>query len=57
MFMFILFLWAETKAMEPILPLRLFKNPIFNISSLESFLASALMFSGIVYIPLFAQGV
>ncbi|MDD3985563.1 MAG: MFS transporter [Methanobacterium sp.] len=55
--MFILFLWAETKAVGPILPLNLFKNPIFNISSLESFLASALMFSGIVYIPLFAQGV
>jgi len=43
--------------MEPILPLRLFKNSIFNVSSLESFLSSALMFSGVVYIPLFAQGV
>ena len=48
---------AEKKAVEPILPLHLFKNSIFNVSSLESFLASALMFSGIIYIPLFAQGV
>lgn len=56
-FMFMLFLLAETKAVEPILPLRLFKNSIFNVSSLESFLSSALMFSGVVYIPLFAQGV
>jgi EmrB/QacA subfamily drug resistance transporter len=56
-FMFILFVIAEKGALEPILPLYLFKNSIFSISSLESFLASALMFSGIIYIPLFAQGI
>jgi len=55
--MFTLFVLAEKKAVEPILPLSLFKNSIFNVSSLESFLASALMFCGIIYIPLFAQGV
>ena len=56
-FMFALFVFAEKKAVEPILPLNLFKNSIFNVSSLESFLASALMFCGIIYVPLFAQGV
>jgi EmrB/QacA subfamily drug resistance transporter len=56
-FMFVLFVLTEKKAVEPILPLSLFKNSVFNVSSLESFLASALMFSGIIYIPLFAQGV
>ena len=56
-FMFILFVLAEKRSLEPILPLDLFQNSIFNVSSLESFLASALMFSGIIYIPLFAQGV
>ncbi len=56
-FMFILFVLAEKKALEPILPLRLFRNSIFSVSSIESFLASALMFSGIIYIPLFAQDV
>jgi len=56
-FLFTLFVLAEKKAVEPILPLRLFKNSIFSVSSLESFLASALMFSGIIYVPLFAQGV
>ncbi|WP_414468811.1 MDR family MFS transporter [Methanobacterium sp. ACI-7] len=56
-FMFILFILAEKKAIEPILPLYLFKNSIFSISSIESFLASALMFSGVIYIPLFAQDV
>lgn len=55
--MFILFILAEKKAVEPILPLYLFSNSIFRVSSIESFLASALMFSGIIYVPLFAQGV
>jgi EmrB/QacA subfamily drug resistance transporter len=55
MFMFILFILAEKKAVEPMMPLYLFKNSIFNVSSLESFLASALMFCGIIYVPLFAQ--
>lgn len=56
-FMFIIFVIVENKAQEPIIPLHLFKNSIFNISSIESFLASAVMFCGIIYIPLFAQGV
>ena len=56
-FMFMLFIWAEKKAVEPMLPLYLFKNSIFNVSSLESFLASALMFCGIIYVPLFAQDI
>ena len=55
--MFILFIYAEKGAVEAILPLRLFKNSIFSVSAFESFLASALMFSGIIYVPLFAQGV
>ena len=56
-FMFMLFILAKKKAVEPMLPLYLFKNSIFNVSSLESFLASALMFCGIIYIPLFAQDI
>ncbi|WP_048189984.1 MDR family MFS transporter [Methanobacterium sp. SMA-27] len=57
LFSIFMFALAEKKAVEPILPLNLFKNSIFNVSSLESFIASALMFSGIIYVPLFAQGV
>ncbi|MTK63539.1 MAG: MFS transporter, partial [Methanobacterium sp.] len=53
----VIFVMVESKATEPIIPLHLFKNSIFNVSSIESFLASAIMFSGIIYIPLFAQGV
>jgi EmrB/QacA subfamily drug resistance transporter len=55
--MFVLFIWAEKKAIEPILPLYLFKNSVFTISSIENFLASAIIFCGIIYVPLFAQGV
>jgi EmrB/QacA subfamily drug resistance transporter len=55
--MFVLFIRAEKKAVEPILPLRLFKNSIFSVSSIESLLSAALMFSGVIYVPLFAQGV
>jgi len=55
--MFVLFIWAEKKAAEPILPLHLFKNSTFTISSVENFLASAIIFSGIIYVPLFAQNV
>jgi len=56
-FLFIIFALVEKKAPEPIMPPNLFKNSIFNISSIESFLASAIMFCGIIYIPLFSQGV
>ena len=56
-FMFTFFVLAEKKAVEPIFPLHIFKNSIFTVSAVESFLASALMFCGIIYVPLFAQGV
>ncbi|WP_424356110.1 MDR family MFS transporter [Methanobacterium sp. MBAC-LM] len=55
--MFVLFIWAEKRAIEPILPLNLFNNSIFTISSVENFLASALIFAGIIYVPLFAQNI
>jgi EmrB/QacA subfamily drug resistance transporter len=55
--MFVLFIWAEKRAIEPILPLNLFNYSIFTISSIENFLASALIFAGIIYVPLFAQNI
>ena len=55
--MFVLFIWSEKNAVEPILPLNLFSNSIFTISSIENFLASALIFAGIIYVPLFAQNI
>jgi EmrB/QacA subfamily drug resistance transporter len=51
------FLYLEKRAREPILPLRLFKNSVFNVSAMAMFLSSAVMFCGIIYLPLFIQGV
>ncbi|HME41558.1 MAG TPA: MDR family MFS transporter [Syntrophorhabdales bacterium] len=55
--MFLLFFSAEHKAFQPILPLSLFNNSIFAVSVVTMFLSSAVMFCGIVYIPLFVQAV
>ena len=55
--MFLLFFSAERKAVLPILPLSLFDNSIFAVSVVTMFLSSAVMFCGIIYIPLFVQGV
>lgn len=52
-----LFLWIETKVQEPILPLKLFRNRVFAVSSVTGFLMSVGMFGAITYIPLFVQGV
>lgn len=49
------FIWAETKAKEPIIPLSLFKNSIFTTSVIISFLTAAAMFGAVIYIPLFGQ--
>jgi EmrB/QacA subfamily drug resistance transporter len=50
--------WVEKKhAKDPILPLDLFKNPIFSVSILIVFLVGMAMFGAILYIPLFAQEV
>lgn len=53
----LLFVIVEKKAKEPILPLSLFKNSIFSVSSFIIFLSGLGMFGAILYIPLFAQGV
>ncbi|MGD0234142.1 MAG: MDR family MFS transporter [Syntrophorhabdales bacterium] len=55
--MFGLLFSAERKAVQPILPLSLFDNSIFAVSVVTMFLSSAVMFCGIIYIPLFVQGV
>jgi len=51
------FALIEQKAAEPIIPLSLFKNSIFVTSIIAGFLASSLMFSAVMFIPLFVQEV
>jgi EmrB/QacA subfamily drug resistance transporter len=49
------FLIWETKAQEPILPLRLFKSPVIAVSSVVLFIGFLSFFSVLVYLPLFMQ--
>ena len=49
------FLLQESRATEPILPLTLFKNHTFSITSLLGFVIGAGMFGAIVMLPLYLQ--
>ncbi len=51
------FIFVETRAAEPILPLSLFKNDIYTVSSILGLLGGAAMFGLILYSPWFVQGV
>jgi EmrB/QacA subfamily drug resistance transporter len=55
--MFILFIHVERRAVEPLLPLHLFKISVFNVSAVAMFLSNAVMFCAVIYIPLFIQKV
>lgn len=52
-----LFLFQETRASEPILPLTLFTNRIIAISSIGGVILGVVMFGITSYVPLFVQGV
>lgn len=52
-----LFLFIETRAEEPVVPLRLFRSSIFTLANIASFCVAVLMFGAIIYIPVYAQGV
>jgi EmrB/QacA subfamily drug resistance transporter len=51
------FIFTETRAKDPIIPLGLFRDRIFSISIMSSSILGAAMFGAILYIPLFMQGV
>jgi EmrB/QacA subfamily drug resistance transporter len=53
----LLFVIVERRAAEPIIPLRLFRNPVFAVGNLYGFLAGVAMFGGIIFLPLYLQGV
>jgi EmrB/QacA subfamily drug resistance transporter len=50
-----LFLLAETKAKDPILPLDLFKNPVFTWANIAGFFSSMSFLSVLAFLPLFMQ--
>ncbi|WP_338009768.1 MDR family MFS transporter [Janibacter hoylei] len=51
------FVVIERKAVEPVLPLRLFANRTISLSLVSAFGVAIVMFGAIIYIPVFAQGV
>lgn len=53
----LVFVYQETRAPEPILPLTLFKNRIIAISSIGGFILGVVLFGITSYVPLFVQGV
>ncbi len=55
--LFALFLVAERKAVEPILPLELFRNRIFSVGVLLALLQMMVLLGFSLYLPLFLQGV
>lgn len=55
--LFATFAIVEIYAAEPILPLDLFRNPIFAAGSLMSLLVGMALFAVVIYLPLFIQGV
>jgi EmrB/QacA subfamily drug resistance transporter len=46
---------AERRAAEPVLPLRLFRNPVFSVAAGISLAAGFALFGSISYLPLFLQ--
>ncbi len=55
--MLCVFGFIERKANDPIIPMSLFKNSIFNFSAIEMFLFNGVMMACIIFIPLFLQNV
>ncbi len=51
----IAFVAQERRTPEPILPLRLFSDPVFDVVALVLFLTTCAFFAAIVFIPLFLQ--
>ncbi|UUU44967.1 MDR family MFS transporter [Streptomyces sp. NBC_00162] len=51
------FLYVETKAAEPILPLHVFRNRNFSLIALIGFLVGFVTVGGVFYLPLFLQTV
>ena len=49
------FVWQESRAAEPILPLALFRNHTFAVTSAVGFIVGFALFGAITYLPLYLQ--
>ncbi len=50
-----LFVVQEARAPEPLLPLRLFRDPVIRVSTILSFFLGVVMFGAMTFLPLFLQ--
>jgi EmrB/QacA subfamily drug resistance transporter len=50
-----LFVWNELRVDEPIVPMRLFRNEVFTVTSLVGFVVGFAMFGTIVYLSIYMQ--
>jgi EmrB/QacA subfamily drug resistance transporter len=55
--LFALFVLAERRAEEPILAFRLFRIHTFSVANVATLFLSAAVFTTLIYVPFFAQGV
>ena len=49
------FVWVETRAAEPILPIRLFRSPVFTVCCVLSFIVGFAMLGALTFLPTFMQ--
>jgi MFS family permease len=49
------FIYVEAKASEPVLPLKLFSQNVFVVTSIIGFISGAAMFGAITFLPLYLQ--
>jgi len=50
-----LFVWVETRTAEPILPMRLFANPVFTVCCILAFIVGFAMLGALTFLPTFMQ--
>jgi EmrB/QacA subfamily drug resistance transporter len=53
----VFFLWQETRAPEPMLPLELFQTRVIAVASTGGFLMGSVLFCAAAFVPMFTQGV
>ncbi len=49
------FVWVETRAAEPILPIRLFASPVFTVCCVLAFIVGFAMLGAMTFLPTFMQ--
>ncbi|MGV1086357.1 MAG: MDR family MFS transporter [Mycobacterium sp.] len=50
-----IFVWVELRAPEPVLPIRLFGNPVFTVCCVLSFVVGFAMLGALTFLPTFMQ--